>query len=171
MVLFDLDGFKLVNDQLGHAAGDSLLVETARRLKAGVRTSDLIARIGGDEVLRAADCGHSRADAMRVAASLCLLVAAPYPLVSGKRWQGCEHATGVRRRRPVDPRVRHRGRRPRSLLVLARLVRGDQVVGGRPLGQVAALDGRGHQVWEQVGGAGEGRDADAGQRGRVVDVV
>ena len=83
VVFFDLDGFKLVNDQLGHAAGDSLLVETARRLKAGVRTSDLVARIGGDEFCAVLTACDSRADAMRVAASLCLLVAAPYPLVSG----------------------------------------------------------------------------------------
>ena len=84
VVFFDLDGFKLLNDQLGHAAGDSLLVvETACRLKAGVRTSDLVARIGGDEFCALLTVCDSRADAMRVAASLCLLVAAPYPLVSG----------------------------------------------------------------------------------------
>ncbi len=83
VVFLDLDGFKLVNDQLGHAAGDSLLVETARRLKAGVRTSDLVARIGGDEFCALLTACGSRTDAMRVAASLCLLVAAPYPLDSG----------------------------------------------------------------------------------------
>jgi diguanylate cyclase (GGDEF)-like protein/PAS domain S-box-containing protein len=45
----DLDGFKLVNDQQGHAAGDTVLVETARRLEALVRSTDLICRTGGDE--------------------------------------------------------------------------------------------------------------------------
>jgi diguanylate cyclase (GGDEF)-like protein/PAS domain S-box-containing protein len=50
LVLYaDLDGFKRINDRYGHAAGDAVLREAARRLRHEVRASDLVARIGGDE--------------------------------------------------------------------------------------------------------------------------
>ncbi len=47
----DLDDFKLVNDTHGHAVGDRLLVHVARQLRASLRESDLLARVGGDEFL------------------------------------------------------------------------------------------------------------------------
>ncbi|MEO5696868.1 MAG: diguanylate cyclase [Burkholderiaceae bacterium] len=61
--LLNLDGFKPVNDRLGHEAGDEVLAGTARRLEAVLRASDVVARIGGDEFVVLASGLRSDAEA------------------------------------------------------------------------------------------------------------
>lgn len=51
VLLADLDRFKLINDRYGHAVGDAVLIEVARRLVSGLRREDLVSRIGGEEFL------------------------------------------------------------------------------------------------------------------------
>ncbi len=67
-VLFlDLDRFKNINDSLGHAAGDQLLIKIAQRLEKCLRPTDMVARLGGDEFAILLDGLESQTDAIRVA--------------------------------------------------------------------------------------------------------
>ncbi len=67
VMYLDLDHFKEVNDSLGHAAGDDVLMQTAHRLRAQVRPTDIVARIGGDEFTVAALGIGSIAEAQNLA--------------------------------------------------------------------------------------------------------
>lgn len=67
LLLFDLDGFKSVNDTLGHEAGDRMLQEIATRISRHVRQSDTFARWGGDEFVILMEAVRDRSDATRVA--------------------------------------------------------------------------------------------------------
>ncbi|MBC7726246.1 MAG: GGDEF domain-containing protein [Microbacteriaceae bacterium] len=73
LLYLDLDGFKRINDTLGHEAGDEALQEIARRLLGVVRQTDTLARMGGDEfVLLAADLDAPAERAVRVLAQKCI---------------------------------------------------------------------------------------------------
>jgi diguanylate cyclase (GGDEF)-like protein len=70
VLVVDLDRFKVVNDTLGHAAGDQLLVEVARRMSMAVRAADTVARTGGDEFLLLLSGIHEAADAGVIATKI-----------------------------------------------------------------------------------------------------
>lgn len=80
-VLFlDLDGFKNINDALGHDAGDLLLKDVAIRFKATIRASDSVARVGGDEFVFVLDNIESDENAALVAKKILIALAEPFNL-------------------------------------------------------------------------------------------
>lgn len=70
VLYIDLDGFKLVNDSLGHTVGDLLLVQVAKRLKSRIRQADTLARLGGDEFTVILTTLRNAAEAELVATNL-----------------------------------------------------------------------------------------------------
>ncbi len=70
VLMLDLDRFKVVNDSLGHQAGDSMLLEVARRLSATLRPMDTVARLGGDEFAVLADDITGALEATRIISRL-----------------------------------------------------------------------------------------------------
>jgi len=79
----DLDGFKAVNDTLGHGEGDCLLIEMARRLTAAVRRGETVARLGGDEFIVLLS-GLTDDEQIRIALDRLIKVASAPVAVSGK---------------------------------------------------------------------------------------
>ncbi len=84
LVLLDLDHFKVVNDSLGHATGDALLVEVAGRLRSTVRPGATIARLGGDEFVAVVDDARSSADLEAVGERLLACLREPFRVGSGR---------------------------------------------------------------------------------------
>ena len=80
LLLMDLDGFKEVNDKLGHDAGDALLKEVARRSRRELRDSDYIARLGGDEFLIVVPQVSDQETAARVSMKLIAAIGVEYLL-------------------------------------------------------------------------------------------
>ena len=84
-VLFiDLDGFKEINDTLGHSMGDDLLVQAAGRLQSCVRESDTVARFGGDEFVLILPEIESLDTVVRIANSILTQIRQPFSLTSGQ---------------------------------------------------------------------------------------
>lgn len=77
LMFLDLDHFKDINDAIGHSVGDAVLIELARRLRAGVREEDTVARLGGDEFILLLP-GTDASGAARVAQKLLDSIAEPF---------------------------------------------------------------------------------------------
>jgi diguanylate cyclase (GGDEF)-like protein len=83
VVFIDVDRFKGVNDSLGHAMGDDLLVSVSRRLERAARPGDLLARFGGDEFVALLEDVDGPADATAAARRMCAAVEDPIVLADG----------------------------------------------------------------------------------------
>src|SRR5882757_8758256 len=80
LLFIDLDRFKVINDSLGHDAGDMLLVEVAGRLRRALRSSDVVARLGGDEFVVILEEATERHEVERIAGELLSVLSQPLQL-------------------------------------------------------------------------------------------
>ena len=84
LLFLDSDHFKQINDTLGHAVGDEVLISVADRVRAQLREHDLVARLGGDEFAVLLTPLHSRQDAERMAEKIVASMKLPVQLDSGR---------------------------------------------------------------------------------------
>ena len=95
VMFIDLDRFKRVNDTLGHASGDQLICEVARRLRAAVRAEDIVARLGGDEfVVVMGDVATLNA-ILQVAEKMLAVVTRPYRIAGHEIFSSCSIGVSV----------------------------------------------------------------------------
>ena len=103
-VLFvDLDGFKQVNDSLGHAGGDRLLVEVAERIRHTLRAGDTVSRFGGDEFTVLGATLDSRHDASRLAQRIAQALSAPFAVAGHELTLTCSIGIAFTFDRTADP--------------------------------------------------------------------
>jgi diguanylate cyclase (GGDEF)-like protein len=103
ILLLDLDGFKAVNDTMGHAAGDQLLIEVAGRLTGLLRRSDTAARLGGDEFVILLDGIPSQDGAMTVCDAIRTALTEPF-ILDGRRVEvGLSVGVALSTEESIDP--------------------------------------------------------------------
>ena len=124
VLLADLDQFKLVNDSMGHRAGDDLLVALAPRLHDAVRPSDTVARLGGDEFLVVCEQLDGAHEAIRVAERVAQAINQPIVLAAAEHFITASIGIAVAESADADPadllrdadaamyRAKERGRGP-----------------------------------------------------------
>ena len=103
VLLADLDQFKLVNDSMGHRAGDDLLVALAPRLHDAVRPSDTVARLGGDEFLVVCEQLDGPHEAIRVAERVAQAINQPIVLAAGEHFITASIGIAVAESADADP--------------------------------------------------------------------
>jgi diguanylate cyclase (GGDEF)-like protein/PAS domain S-box-containing protein len=105
LLYLDVDFFKQINDRYGHAIGDDVLVEFARRLRASVRSTDLVARLAGDEFTVLLHDVRSDTDAERVARKILDTIAEPFVLAGHTLKVGTTIGVGLASGGSIDPRA------------------------------------------------------------------
>ncbi|WP_206732445.1 sensor domain-containing diguanylate cyclase [Janthinobacterium sp. 17J80-10] len=103
LLFIDLDDFKPVNDQFGHAVGDLLLQQVAARIHGCVRESDTVSRIGGDEFVVLLDVIHSLQNAEKLAEEICVAIRAPLVVASHTVQVSASIGIALHRQHGTDP--------------------------------------------------------------------
>src|SRR5215207_4292496 len=108
LLCLDLDGFKPVNDSLGHQAGDALLKAVADRLRGCLHDADCVGRIGGDEFAIVLSSTKSRADVVAVAERITDVISMPFTVEHQEVKIGCSVGIAFASRSDSDPSVMFR---------------------------------------------------------------
>ncbi|MDP1862285.1 MAG: EAL domain-containing protein [Thiobacillus sp.] len=95
VMFIDLDRFKRVNDTLGHASGDKLICEVAKRLRATIRAEDIVARLGGDEFVVVVGDVTAIKHILQVVEKMLAAVEAPYQIAGRELFSSCSIGISV----------------------------------------------------------------------------